>query len=196
MASRDRNNNRKEGGRTRAIAAVAVAACIAAGAVAGYLLITAETTSPSGPVESSIVVNTGAQLSVGDKVQVRWRDGWYIASALRVEENGDVYVSFDGFGSEWNDTVTRDRIRLIAPGAGAPAGGQAEKKQVLPPNNPVTADTKLEVGRKLLVSWHGKWYPGEVLSLKPAGKVKIHFTGWDDKYDEIVERDRLRVPLE
>lgn len=184
------------GGRTRAVVAAVAAACIVAGGLAGFFLVTDEPSSVIGPVEPSSVVNTGVQLSVGDKVQVRWRDGWYIASVLRVEENGDVYVSFDGYGSEWNDTVTRDRIRLIAPGTEAPAGGQAEKKQVLPPNKEVTPQTKLEVGRKLLVSWYGKWYPGEVLSLEPDGKVKIHFTGWDSKYDEIVERDRLRVPLE
>lgn len=39
----------------------------------------------------------------------------------------------------------------------------------------------------------GKWYPSEILDWKQAGNsYRVHFAGWDDKWDEWVDAARLR----
>ena len=39
----------------------------------------------------------------------------------------------------------------------------------------------------------GKWYPSEILDWKRAGNsYRVHFAGWDDKWDEWVDVARLR----
>lgn len=39
----------------------------------------------------------------------------------------------------------------------------------------------------------GKWYPSEILDWRPAdGAYRVHFTGWDPKWDEWVGANRLK----
>lgn len=56
---------------------------------------------------------------------------------------------------------------------------------------PVTASTELVVGQSVAVEWKGKWYRGQVLALRGDGTVRVHYVGWDDKWDEDVPRTRL-----
>jgi hypothetical protein len=60
--------------------------------------------------------------------------------------------------------------------------------------DPVTDDTPLAVGTKVVAQWGNQWWDAEVLIVNPDGKVKIHYPGWDSKFDEVVPRDRLRLP--
>jgi serine/threonine protein kinase len=61
------------------------------------------------------------------------------------------------------------------------------------PGQPVDADTKIEVGMKLVCDWSGKWQRVVVLSLNDDGGVRIHWEGWSDQWDEDVPRSRLRL---
>jgi hypothetical protein len=58
---------------------------------------------------------------------------------------------------------------------------------------PVTRDTPLEVDDPLWVEWNGTWYEGTVVSVLRNGRVRIHYVGWDDSFDEVVPRKRLRL---
>lgn len=46
----------------------------------------------------------------GESVQVNWRGDWWRATVLRAE-NGSYYITYPGYGSEWNEWVGSDRIR-------------------------------------------------------------------------------------
>jgi trypsin-like peptidase len=74
------------------------------------------------------------------------------------------------------------------PGINQPASAEV-------PGEPVAADSKLEVGQKLLTEWAGKWLPVKVLVLKPEGTVRIHWEGWANSFDEDVSREKLRFPV-
>jgi hypothetical protein len=50
------------------------------------------------------------QYAVGQKIQVIWQKKWYAAKVLQVE-GGVHYVTYDGYGSEWNEWVPSARIR-------------------------------------------------------------------------------------
>ncbi len=74
------------------------------------------------------------------------------------------------------------------PGINKPAAAEA-------PGEEVAADSKLEVGQKLLAEWAGKWHPVKVLVVNPDGRLKIHWEGWSNSFDEDVHRAKLRFPM-
>jgi hypothetical protein len=53
----------------------------------------------------------------------------------------------------------------------------------------------LKKGQKLLIAYAGRWAPVTVLDVTPAG-IKIHWDGWSDSWDEVVDRSRLRLAKE
>jgi len=49
-----------------------------------------------------------------------------------------------------------------------------------------------KVGDKVKVEWKGIWFPSTILETK-EGKFKVHYDGWDSKWDEWVEKGRIQV---
>lgn len=43
------------------------------------------------------------------------------------------------------------------------------------------------------VEWKGSWYPANVMEVKPQGKYKIHYQGYDSSWDETVGPSRIRA---
>ena len=66
---------------------------------------------------------------------------------------------------------------------------------VMNPGQPVDAGIPLPAGTRLLAEWAGKWMAVEVLEIKADGKVRIHWVGWGNQFDEDLPRHRLRFPL-
>jgi hypothetical protein len=52
------------------------------------------------------------QYGVGQKVEVEWKKKWYPAKILEVE-GGSHYITYTGYGSEWNEWVPSSRIRKV-----------------------------------------------------------------------------------
>jgi hypothetical protein len=48
------------------------------------------------------------------------------------------------------------------------------------------------VGDKVLVEWEGNVYPAVILEAVSPTKYKIHYEGYDNLWDEVVSRDRIR----
>ena len=55
-----------------------------------------------------------------------------------------------------------------------------------------TAQAAWNAGDKVKVEWKGAWYNSVVVAVKDA-KYKIHYDGWDAKWDEWVAADRMRA---
>lgn len=62
-----------------------------------------------------------------------------------------------------------------------------------PIGNKVTAETQLKPGQAVQIFWKKQWWFGSVLEAQKDGKVKVHYYGWDPKWDEAVPRERLLV---
>ncbi len=65
-----------------------------------------------------------------------------------------------------------------------------------PAGQSVLEDTSLKPGDRVIAWWNGDWWKAEVIEVHPDGKIKVHYTGWDSQWDEVLERDRLQLPLE
>lgn len=50
------------------------------------------------------------QYGVGQKVEVEWKKKWYAAKVLEVK-GGSHYITYTGYGSEWDEWVPSNRIR-------------------------------------------------------------------------------------
>ncbi len=48
-------------------------------------------------------------------------------------------------------------------------------------------------GDDVEVEWKGSWYPASVMELKPQGRYKIHYDGYDNSWDEVVGASRIRA---
>lgn len=106
--------------------------------------------------------------SVGDKADVSWKGNWYKAKVTKVnEDQSRCYIRYDGYGSEWDEWVGQDRIRILGGGGG------------------------FAVGDPVKVKWKGTWYPASVLESR-NGRYKIHYDGYDSSWDEWVGGDRIK----
>jgi hypothetical protein len=71
----------------------------------------------------------------------------------------------------------------------------SEGNPVAPSGIPVTPETDLEVGSPVLAYEQGLWWRAEVIAVEPNDMVRIHFPGWDNKWDWSVPRSTLQVDL-
>jgi hypothetical protein len=51
-----------------------------------------------------------SKFDVGDRVRVRWHGSVYAATVLSVSEGAKILVHYDGYGNEWDEVVSDDRI--------------------------------------------------------------------------------------
>jgi hypothetical protein len=113
-----------------------------------------------------------AVCSVGDKADVLWKGTWYPATVTKVnDDQSRCFIRYTGYGSEWDEWVGQDRIRIKEAGASTAAFG---------------------VGDAVEVKWKGSWYPASVLETK-NGKYKIHYDGYSNSWDEWVGPNRIRA---
>lgn len=52
------------------------------------------------------------------------------------------------------------------------------------------------VGDAVLVEWEGNVYPGKIIAVAGPAKYKIHYDGYDDIWDEVVPRTRIKGIVE
>jgi hypothetical protein len=152
-------------------------------------------------------VQPDTELAPGDAVYIEWYGSWYPGEVLALARDGTVKVHYSGWESMFDEQVPRSRLRTGNPGeSGEQFGGMAAVGGAMPmppppsdplasllTTQPVLANTAVRKGDRLLVEWFGYWWPGEVVQTLDNGQVKIHYSGWDSNWDEVVARDRLRV---
>lgn len=52
------------------------------------------------------------------------------------------------------------------------------------------------IGDQVLVEWEGQEYPATILKIEGSLKYRVHYDGYDDLWDEVITRDRLRGLVE
>ena len=79
--------------------------------------------------------------------------------------------------------------------AAGPAGACEELTRpgpVAPSGLFVDDGSDLEAGQQVLVEWGSQWWSGEVL-WADGPQVRIHYSGWETSWDEVVPRGRLQL---
>lgn len=101
--------------------------------------------------------------NAGDKIEILWKGKYYPGKVLEVKD-GKWFISYDGYGKEWNEWIGADRIKGVG----------------------------YSVGEKVNVEWKGKWYPSTIIEAGTDGKYKIHYEGWGKEWDEWVPTGRMK----
>jgi hypothetical protein len=151
-------------------------------------------------------VNSDTPLKVGDKLFAEDMGTWWPAEVLGLEADGRVKIHYTGFGESWDTALPRSALRLEGPNQWvgvSPSGGVCEfgpppvstdNWEGLLAGEPVTAETPLRAGDKVLVEYGSLWWHAEVVEVKGDGSVKIHYAGWESHWDEVVPRTWLQLP--
>jgi hypothetical protein len=108
-------------------------------------------------------------------VEILWGGQWWAGSVLAARA-GFRKVHYQGWGAEYDEWVEVARVRL-ATAAAAP-----------------TPSLSPEGLRRVEIRWGGQWWAGVVLETR-AGLVKVHYAGWDERWDQWVEPQQLRDQL-
>ena len=140
-------------------------------------------------------------LSAGNQVQAEWQGTWWPAEVVRVNGDGTVLIHYTGWDASFDEVVQRGRLVLgQAPPAPAvenrqsppgPIGFSGLERWLL--GDPVTDETRLHIGDKVIVEWNGTWWAGEIVAVNDDGTVRIHYCGWESQWDETMPRTRLQT---
>jgi Agenet domain len=108
------------------------------------------------------------KLAVGTKVEIQRNNKWLPGAVVQV--TGDKWlVSYDGWGSEWNETVAAERIRAL----------------------PVVYKT----GDKVLVQMANRLAAAEIVMQATPTLWRVHYDGYGPEVGEIVGPARLKPPF-
>jgi hypothetical protein len=142
---------------------------------------------PEPQAPPGTAVTSARQLREGSRVLTHWGGSWYPCLVRGTTQDGQVQISYVGYGSQWDETVPLDRVRLAPPGAEG-------FEPPAPPGRAVTSASELREGLQVLVLWGGTWYPSVVRSTTQDGQVRIGYVGYGEQSDETVSLERVRLP--
>ena len=100
-----------------------------------------------------------AQISV--HAQVLWGSSWFPATIIDAKSDSWL-IHYDGYGDEWNEWVTADRIK-----------------------------PDWQVGTAVSVNFKDQWFPASILAIDGM-KFQIHYDGYGSEWDEWVGLDRIK----
>ena len=156
--------------------------------------------TPGSIASSGKPVSVRTKLRVGQVLQANDGHGWYAARVLHLKPDGQVRIHYIGWTSHFDEDVPRSRLQLdpeaISKARESVREANLEFGLREPSGLEVSEQTELRPGQHLLVEWGGQWWAGGVLELRPDGKVKVHYIGWDSTWDELVPRSRLQLESE
>ena len=147
-------------------------------------------------IQKSFDLKTAEVVGAGPRIQLKGQGDFVIDTTIGVPHKMEFSAQL--IENEAGKTTTTPvkltykflEDRKLPPGLGP----RAVPSPVATPGKPVEADSKIEVGSKLVCDWAGKWLPVNVLLLNADGTFRIHWEGWSDQWDEDVPRSRLRFP--
>ncbi|MGC4090474.1 MAG: hypothetical protein QM756_21890 [Polyangiaceae bacterium] len=137
---------------------------------------------------------------VGEHVLVEWEDGssrFYPAYVIERISATRYRVHFDGYDTRFDEDVGVDRIegRVEGPVV-APPPPRKVARAVGSANNASDAGTALLVNPykpsdRVRVRWRGSIYTALVLEVVAKDRVRIHYEGFENAWDETVPLDRI-----
>lgn len=136
---------------------------------------------------------------VGEHVLVRWEEGnpqLYPAYVLERVGQTRYRVHFDGYDARFDEDVSLDRIEGRVEGIPPTPPPPRKVARAVGSANPTDAGAALLVNPykpsdRVRVRWRGSVYTAIVLEVVSKDRVRIHYEGFENAWDEIVQIDRI-----
>ena len=128
----------------------------------------------------------------------RWTFEIGTAPPVLIEQDARLTVRKDEVQTVYPISLTAELMHRGRPGDtdtvadGSPTSYRGPQP-VASSERTVTLETPLLLEQVVQVHWNGAWYPAEVRRLEPNGVVHVHYRGWSDRWDEIVDRSRIQL---
>lgn len=113
--------------------------------------------------------------------QQRWMEPFHPLAHLIALGLGIVFGTF--LSDFWRFRLTKEEKPTSEEGYPVEPSGIA-----------VTPETKLSLGSTVLVPAQGQWWRAQVIGFEGPDHVRVHYLGWDAKWQEGVPRNELQVP--
>ncbi len=131
---------------------------------------------------------------VGDRVWVEWEGREYPAFILEIKSANRFRVHFEGYDERWNEDVTPERIKGLAEGEVTPPPPPPQVTRALgAPRAAASAGpaSPFKVGDAVRVRWRGSIYGATIIEVVSRDRVKVHYDGHEDAWDEVVSLERI-----
>jgi hypothetical protein len=129
---------------------------------------------------------------VGEHVMVEWEGKNYPAMILVIESKTRYRIHYDDYDTIWDESVTVNRIKGNVRGKHVPHPDPPTKVLRARLNNGKPKFSTFREGDKVQASWHGNFYPATITMVISDSLFRVHFDGYDDRFDENVEESRLK----
>jgi hypothetical protein len=140
------------------------------------------------PFPRSASVRTASEPAspAAQKLYVDWKGTWYAAEIL-ASSNGSNCIRYSGYGAEWDEWVTPDRMRYSDPLEAPP------QNRGTPPDATAALAVRMtpEPGEPVVL-WGNRWWRAEVLQTE-GDKSLIRYVGYGAEWDEWVGTDRFKL---
>jgi hypothetical protein len=124
-----------------------------------------------------------------------WCDGVRRAIAWDAVEEYFLLDSPDDFYSRYHVTSSH-KVTELAPTMPMFESPQSSEGFPIEPSGVhYDPETPLEVGTIVLAYSQSRWWRAEVVALEGDDQVRIHYPGWDEKWDATVPKTELQVDL-
>lgn len=159
------------------------------------------TTKPSDPSSRAVPepeiafgepVTDETELAPGQKLAAHWGRKWYQVSVVA---DDDRLVRVDWLGSNaWKaNPVARTTLRVVSDEEFEECVRYGNDAPVSP-GDVIGDDVVINTGDMLVCEAFGNWLPVRVQGVEDDGRVKISWLNFDKKWNESVDRSRLRTP--
>lgn len=122
----------------------------------------------------------------GDALMGEWHGSWYPVHVLRARGAAGARIRYDGFGSEWDEEMTRARLRLRDPELDGPAPEPPPPSEWLA----VDAQSALRPGQRAIVR-QGSAQKWATITSVDGPVLWVHYRGTSRAFDEPVTIDRV-----
>lgn len=143
-----------------------------------------------GPITpTGVPLPPGLRVPPGTELEVQWNDSFYRAVSKVHFGDGSLSVHYVGWADTFDGEVEEADVRI------SEAAILASRGPVSASGAPVGADSPVYEGDVLEVAWRDGFYRAVVLTAHPDGRLRVHYSGWEDEHDEDIPRERARRVL-
>lgn len=123
---------------------------------------------------------------VGEHVDVEWKGSFWHGKIMAVLPGNRYRIHYVGWADSFDEAVSGDRIRPLS----VETRDGTEVREAAPPPPP---PPRFRNGDPVDVFWEGSWWHARVVGPgAQPGAYRVHYIGWDERYDESVMPSRIR----